>query len=127
MEHYNQIQGKAGEAEAKAFLQQKGFRILEERYRSKYGEIDLIALKKHQLLFVEVKWRSQKDFGDPYHAITPAKIRHLKRAAHAFLWDHPYYKKHYSFHLAAVAVRPYLSEEKIQLVLLPPEGNLPSL
>ena len=120
--HYNQLRGKAGEAEAKAFLEKLGYRILEERYRTRFGEIDLIVLKKSQLLFVEVKWRSQKNFGDPFQAITSKKIQHLRKAAYSFLWENPVFKKNHNYHLAAVAVRPYHPQEKIQLVLLPPEA-----
>lgn len=120
----NQSKGKAGEDLAKGFLLKQGYQILAERYRTRFGEIDLIAVKKKSLCFVEVKWRSQKEYGDPLQAITPAKIRHLKKAAYGFLWENPIYQKDYSYHLAAIAVRDYLQTHKIQMVTLPPEPGL---
>ncbi|NVJ99565.1 MAG: YraN family protein [Alphaproteobacteria bacterium] len=49
--------GRKAETAAAWFLRLKGYRILEERYRSPYGEIDLIAARGHQIVMVEVKAR----------------------------------------------------------------------
>jgi putative endonuclease len=51
--------GKEGEEKAALFLEQKGFKILEHNFRSKTGEVDLIALQGETLVFIEVKaWTS---------------------------------------------------------------------
>jgi putative endonuclease len=51
--------GKDGEEKAALFLEQKGFKILERNFRSKTGEVDLIALEGETLVFIEVKaWAS---------------------------------------------------------------------
>ena len=118
--HYNQEQGIVGESLAETFLKQNGFKILERRYRTSYGEIDLIAQKKQCLYFVEVKWRKTREFGDPLEAITKGKIKHLTKAAYYFLEKNPQFKKDNDLQLAAIAVREYDEANKIELVLILP-------
>jgi putative endonuclease len=118
---WNQDQGLAGEQLARQFLEKKGYKILAQRYRTRYGEIDLVATKKNALFFVEVKYRNHGHFGDPLQAITPRKVRHLIRAAHSYLQENPLLKDHL-LHLAAIAVREYEEDkiDKIEMVLLKP-------
>lgn len=67
--------GKYGETLAKEFLLQKGYLILDANYKfSRYGEIDIIALDKDELCFVEVKTRTSNSFGTPMEAITKDKL-----------------------------------------------------
>ena len=66
----NKTKGKKGEDLAKSHYQALGFEILEENYRYKRCEIDLIALLKEELLvFIEVKNRSRSDFGNKWVAL----------------------------------------------------------
>ncbi len=58
-----------GENAAAEFLKKKGYVILERNFRKGYGEIDIIAVKKGTLVFVEVKTRSSDKFGTPLDAI----------------------------------------------------------
>lgn len=81
----NQQIGKAGEDLAVSFLQGKGFKVIERNFRTAYGEIDIICELSGGLVLVEVKTRRSHRFGLPQEAITPAKIRHLKKAAYVFL------------------------------------------
>ena len=87
--------GPLGERLAARFLRkQLGYRILRRNCRSKLGEIDLIARDGNEVVFVEVKTRSSRTWGDPETAVTPAKRRKLCRAAAAFaarnrLREHP--------------------------------------
>ena len=118
--NWNQEHGKMGEAMARRFLEKKGFKILISRYRTRVGEIDLIALKKTTLYFVEVKTRSDKDFGDPLEAITPLKIARLERAAIIFLEENPDYRSNFHIELLAIAVRCYGEESEIECVNLFP-------
>ncbi len=117
---YNQTQGLAGESQAEKFLRRNGYKILERRYRSRFGEIDLIALKQKGLYFIEVKWRKTKEFGDPLEAVTPQKIRHLKKAACCFLQDNPGFQKWPTLELAAIAIRDYDEKNPIEMVLIRP-------
>jgi putative endonuclease len=77
--------GQKSERLAAEFLKRKGYRILETNYRSKVGEIDIIAKEKGVLVFVEVKARSSRRFGSPKAAVTPAKQRKISMAALEYL------------------------------------------
>ena len=79
------LDGLAAEGRAAEFLQSRGFKILERRFRSKAGELDLVAQDGGELVFVEVKARSSEAFGGPEGAITADKRRRLCRAAAAYL------------------------------------------
>jgi len=71
-----------------AYLQERGYRILEKGYFCRLGEIDLIALDGEILCFVEVKARTDVKMGLPREAVTPAKQRKLKKAALNYLQRH---------------------------------------
>lgn len=77
--------GKQSERLAAEFLKRTGYRILETNYRSKLGEIDIIAREKGTLVFVEVKARNTSRFGSPKAAVTPAKQRKISMAALDYL------------------------------------------
>jgi len=77
--------GQQGEDLAVKFLQKNGFRILARNYRSRYGEVDIIARDKDTVCFIEVKTRSSNDFGYPYEAVSAAKQRKIQRIAEVYL------------------------------------------
>ena len=77
--------GKKGETVAVHYLKKQGYRIIEQNYRSKAGEIDIIAREKQSLVFVEVKTRSSRSFGSPKWAITPKKQKAISMAALYYL------------------------------------------
>jgi putative endonuclease len=76
---------ESGEAAAGRFLEERGYTILAQNWRTPGGEIDLVAERGGVLVFVEVKARTSHRFGTPEEAITPAKRRTLIRTAQAFL------------------------------------------
>ncbi len=76
-----QLLGRSGEALAEALLKTRGYRILERNYRTRLGEIDLIAKDGATLVFVEVKVRRSGRFGSAKAAITAAKRRKLSIVA----------------------------------------------
>jgi len=80
--------GKEGEAIAARFLEQRGYRILARRFRTRLGEIDLVALAGETLVFVEVKLRTGPGFGSPAEAVHPLKQARLARVAALFLQSH---------------------------------------
>lgn len=73
--------GKAGEKLAVAFLKQQGFKILETNFKSKLGEIDIVALDQNTLVFVEVKARTSLEFGLPEEAVGYRKLEHIRKSA----------------------------------------------
>jgi putative endonuclease len=81
----NKTIGKQGEGLARQYLQTQGYQILEENFRNKIGEIDLIAQKGNTICFVEVKTRQLCTFGQPYEAVNPWKIRKLSQMAVSYL------------------------------------------
>jgi len=77
MPHSRQRLGTAGEDAACLELQQLGYRIIERNYRSRFGEIDIVAVDDDTVVFVEVKTKTSGDFGDPVEEVTPQKMRQL--------------------------------------------------
>ena len=73
--------GKEGERIAKEFLKKKGYSILQENYRTPFGEIDIIAREKDVLVFVEVKTRADLTFGSPFEAVNQRKKEKIKKVA----------------------------------------------
>jgi putative endonuclease len=82
--------GMDAEDLAARFLVSKGYRILQRRYRTRSGEVDLIAVSGDStLVFVEVKARRSTEFGTPAEAVHPAKQARLGRVAAEYLASHP--------------------------------------
>jgi len=80
--------GKEKELVAKAYLQSLNYRILEENYTTKFGEIDLIGIDEDTLVFIEVKYRSNSDFGEGHDYLNPTKRLKLKRTAWHYIQKH---------------------------------------
>ena len=76
--------GYRGESIAKRYLQNKGYRIIEQNYKNKYAEIDLIALDKKLLVFIEVRTKIGEKFGTPEESLNRNKIKKLIRNAAAY-------------------------------------------
>ena len=77
--------GKESESLAVKYLKKNGYKILEQNYRNKIGEIDIIAKEKGTLVFVEVKARKTHVFGNPKWAVTPKKQRKISMVALYYL------------------------------------------
>lgn len=81
--------GRLGEDYACQWLRQRNWRILARNWRSRFGELDIIALDPEAILvFVEVKTRRTGRFGSPEQAVGPRKQTHLRRAAVQWLISH---------------------------------------
>lgn len=88
-EGYRQRLGRRGEDLAAEYLAERGYRVIERNVRRREGEIDLIAVHKKTLVFVEVKLRSPGQFGGAVEALTSRKQRRLRELAAAYSADHP--------------------------------------
>ncbi len=77
--------GQKGESLAAKLLKKHGYKIIEQNYRTKLGEIDIIAKDKEVLVFVEVKARSSDRIAYPKWAITPKKQRKISMVALYYL------------------------------------------
>jgi putative endonuclease len=82
---YRKNVGDIGENFAADLLTNSGYKVIERNYRTKAGEIDIIAIKDGVLHFVEVKTRNGNQYGYPSESVTSAKQQHIKRAAGQYL------------------------------------------
>ncbi|WAC89922.1 YraN family protein [Mycobacterium sp. Aquia_213] len=79
--------GAMGEALAAEYLTRMGLRIVDRNWRCRYGELDVIAADDatRTVVFVEVKTRTGDGYGGLAHAVTPRKVRRLRRLAGLWL------------------------------------------
>jgi putative endonuclease len=73
--------GARGEAIAASFLQNAGYRIIEQNYRIRLGEIDIIAEEGGHLVFIEVKTRTDNLYGSPFESVTRQKQQQISKVA----------------------------------------------
>ncbi len=97
-----QMFGKSGEDLAVAELERRGYVILERRYRTRHGEIDIVAREGRTTVFVEVKARSTGEFGSAAEAVTPLKQRRLWSMAVDYLARHRLMEQPCRFDVVAV-------------------------
>lgn len=93
MENNRQI-GTKGELIATKYIKGLAYEIVINNYRIKIGEIDIIALHKGVLVFIEVKLRKSLKYGYPIESIDSRKIKTIKTVANEYirtkgLWDYP--------------------------------------
>jgi putative endonuclease len=82
--------GALGEQLAVDHLTALGWQVLDRNWRCRWGELDVVAVEPHRgmLVFVEVKTRSSDRFGGVEQAVTPQKVRRLRRLAGLWLSAH---------------------------------------
>ena len=84
MDHRQSL-GRLGEDLACAELEKRGYVIVERRFRTRGGEIDIIARDDGVLVFVEVRARSSSNFGTPFESVTWQKRQRLSQMAASYL------------------------------------------
>lgn len=87
MKEDNKKAGLKGENIACGLLEKKGYQIIKRNFRFGRGEIDIIAKKDAMLIFVEVKSRTNKEFGEPEYAVTKSKQKQIIKIARAYLYE----------------------------------------
>lgn len=80
------ITGKNGEKIAEKYLLENNYKILEKNFNCRQGEIDIIAKEDDEIIFIEVKTRTNKRYGNPIDAVTNTKQKHLKKAIEYYLY-----------------------------------------
>jgi putative endonuclease len=85
MQNKHQKFGEKSENLAVWYLKQNGYKIIEQNYRNRMGEIDIIARDKKTIVFVEVKSRRSIRYGSPKLAVTPKKQRTISMVALYYL------------------------------------------
>lgn len=85
----NNLAGAWGEALAAEYLRKKRYKIIAAGYRSRFGEIDLIAQNRKYLVFVEVKLRKCSDFASAMEYVDRRKQDRIRTTAQLYLSEHP--------------------------------------
>jgi putative endonuclease len=83
-----QLLGRQGEAMACLELEKLGYAIVERRFRTRFGEIDVVANDAGTVVFVEVKAKADAQFGSPAEAVTKQKQRRLVSMAEQYVAFH---------------------------------------
>ena len=81
---HNKI-GEVGEALARKYLEQQGYTILEQNYRTRYAEIDLVAQRDKTCVFVEVRTKIGEQFGSPEDTINKKKLWKMRKNAEVYV------------------------------------------
>lgn len=83
------MKGAWGERAARAYLEREGYRIVETNFRTRFGEIDIIATHGEYIVFVEVKTRKNARFAAAREFVTTAKQQRITATAALWLRQHP--------------------------------------
>ncbi len=97
--------GAKGEEIAVRYLKSQGYRILERNYRVRLGEIDIIAEQGADLVFIEVKTRSDILYGSPIESITLPKQRQLSKVALEYLGKRGGYDRPARFDVVGIRIK----------------------
>ncbi|HEV7331411.1 MAG TPA: YraN family protein [Flavisolibacter sp.] len=100
--------GREGEKLAEVYLAEHGYKMLYRNWRHGRFEVDLIATKNGMLRFIEVKFRSSSQYGQPEEAVNKKKIRDLLQAIEQFLFLNTQYN---DFRLDVLSITQHAGRE----------------
>lgn len=106
--------GSLAEEKARGFLKSNGYKILRRNYKTKLGEIDIIAKDKDTFCFVEVKCRSSDRFGTGFEALNSRKQNQISKAALIYLKENKLLDRKARFDV--VSLDNSAAGEKVSLV-----------
>lgn len=98
----SQQQGAAAESLACNYLKQRGLLLIERNYRCKMGELDLIMEQDDELVFIEVRMRSNPNYGSAAESVDERKQQRLIRTAHHYLQHHNCHHRPCRFDIIAI-------------------------
>ncbi|QQG41230.1 MAG: YraN family protein [Candidatus Woesebacteria bacterium] len=81
--------GNLAENYAVKLLESKDYKIIDRNFRSRFGEIDIVAINGPTLVFVEVKARWSRKFGAPEEAVTKSKLFRIQKTGEYYALLHP--------------------------------------
>ena len=84
--HIKKELGNIGEQIAVEYLEKNNYQILKRNFYCKQGEIDIIAKDKNEYVFIEVKTRTSKQYGNPVDAVTNIKQRHIWKSTKYYVY-----------------------------------------
>lgn len=85
--HHNLLIGKIGEEIATKYLQNNSIIVIQRNFYCRFGEIDIIAKDKNELVFIEVKTRTTNKYGKPSEAVNLQKQKHLRKSIEYYLYS----------------------------------------
>lgn len=86
---HNRAVGQRGESIAAAYLTRLGYRVIDRNWRTRIGEIDIVAEDAGSIVIAEVKTRTTAATGHPFEAITASKLARLRELARSWRLEHP--------------------------------------
>lgn len=109
----NREKGEIGENIASKYLLNKGAEILERNYRIRSGEIDIIAKLDNEIVFIEVKSRSNKKYGSPCESVNYKKIKKITNTAKYYMLINNLYEVPIRFDVVEI----YFGDKKLKHIV----------
>jgi len=106
MRSWRRQQGQHGEQMAVQFLQRQGYRIQQQNYRCRGGEVDIIAWDGPTLVFIEVKTKGQTAFGAPQAMVHGQKQKKIVHVAMVYVQQHQMQEVNIRFDVVAITLLP---------------------
>ena len=103
----NKEKGAIGEDMAVNYLKSKGYKIMDRNYRTSIGEIDIVAIKADVLVFIEVKARTNFNYGYPYEAVNWKKQEKIIKSSYIYIK----HKKLYKYQIRYDIIQIYLQKK----------------
>ncbi len=105
----------SGERTALDFLRKKGFRIINKNYRTKFGEIDIVAQDKRTLCFIEVRTRNTDTQISPKESVDSKKQERISKSTLSYLKEKKLLKKKARFDVISISIKKS-GEREIELI-----------
>lgn len=112
----NRALGAIGEEIAVELLKERGFSILQQNFRCKHGEIDIIAKEDGRIIFVEVKTRKNDKYGTPEEAVDHRKQKRLRLVATYYLAHHCHDSHPCRFDVVSILVNRYDEPVSVKII-----------
>lgn len=112
----NKAKGDLGEKIAEEYLKKYGYIILEKNFRTKIGEIDIIAKDGEYIVFVEVKTRHDNIYGTPGEAVNSSKQHKIIRTTQLYIMKKNLYKYDLRFDVIEIILNNYNEDPAIKLI-----------
>jgi len=110
----NQSTGTYGEQLASQYLSSHGYHIIERNANSRWGEIDIVAEKNRQVIFVEVKTRSNLHMGKPYEAVSYGKLKLVFRTIQHYILIHNWEKRKFQLDVIGIVLNADRSVKELR-------------
>jgi putative endonuclease len=107
--------GNIGENLARDFIRKRGYRIIENNYRCPCGEIDIIAMHKDCLVFIEVRTKTSLSYGTPEESISSNKKAKMRLTAAYYLQSREKYPKSWRIDFIAVEIDNNAKAKRIEI------------